>query len=89
MFKPLIILIAIFSYTTAQGKTKDELIKDLYGTNDNATPENKPVTNRTPNLQPDTSGGGIPGTGSCTCVPYYLCSNGSVNTNGEGIIDIR
>ncbi|KAJ8951771.1 hypothetical protein NQ314_007645 [Rhamnusium bicolor] len=23
------------------------------------------------------------------CVPYYLCSNGSINTNGEGLIDIR
>lgn len=33
--------------------------------------------------------GGTPVAGSCTCVPYYLCNNGSVNTNGEGIIDIR
>lgn len=29
------------------------------------------------------------GTASCTCVPYYLCNNGSINTNGMGIIDIR
>ncbi|CAH1175584.1 unnamed protein product [Phaedon cochleariae] len=35
------------------------------------------------------SGGGIPGTGDCTCVEYYLCNNGTINTNGEGIIDIR
>lgn len=41
------------------------------------------------NLDPNTNTGGIPGTGQCTCVPYYLCNNGSVNTNGEGVIDIR
>lgn len=33
--------------------------------------------------------GATPVAGSCTCVPYYLCNNGSVNNNGEGIIDIR
>ncbi|CAG9765337.1 unnamed protein product [Ceutorhynchus assimilis] len=32
---------------------------------------------------------GIPGTGSCTCVPYYLCDNGIINTNGKGLIDVR
>ncbi|KAJ8961859.1 hypothetical protein NQ318_021476 [Aromia moschata] len=26
---------------------------------------------------------------NCTCVPFYLCKNGKVNTDGEGIIDIR
>ncbi|KAK9878966.1 hypothetical protein WA026_003785 [Henosepilachna vigintioctopunctata] len=47
--------------------------------------------NLEPNLNPDTgnTGGGIPGTDQCTCVPYYLCNNGSVNTNGEGVLDIR
>lgn len=25
----------------------------------------------------------------CTCVPYYLCANGTVITDGVGIIDIR
>lgn len=29
------------------------------------------------------------GAGSCTCVPYYLCNNGTINKNGQGIIDIR
>ncbi|KAG5870995.1 hypothetical protein JTB14_021866 [Gonioctena quinquepunctata] len=32
---------------------------------------------------------GIPGTGDCTCVAYYLCNNGTIIKNGEGIIDIR
>ncbi|CAB3364151.1 Hypothetical predicted protein [Cloeon dipterum] len=26
---------------------------------------------------------------SCTCVPYYLCQNGTIKTDGEGVIDIR
>lgn len=25
----------------------------------------------------------------CTCVPYYRCNNGSVNTDGTGLLDIR
>ncbi|RZC40171.1 Trypsin domain containing protein [Asbolus verrucosus] len=25
----------------------------------------------------------------CICVPFYLCDNGTINTNGLGIIDIR
>jgi hypothetical protein len=25
----------------------------------------------------------------CTCVPYYLCQNGTIKTDGEGVIDIR
>ncbi|XP_026821164.1 phenoloxidase-activating factor 2-like [Rhopalosiphum maidis] len=25
----------------------------------------------------------------CVCVPYYLCKNNTINTDGEGLIDIR
>jgi len=25
----------------------------------------------------------------CICVPYYLCRNKTINTDGEGLIDIR
>lgn len=25
----------------------------------------------------------------CTCVPYYLCRNGTISDNGETLIDIR
>ncbi|EEZ99307.1 phenoloxidase-activating factor 2 [Tribolium castaneum] len=28
-------------------------------------------------------------TDDCVCVPFYLCTNGTLNTNGENIIDIR
>lgn len=27
--------------------------------------------------------------GGCTCVPYYLCNNQTINTDGTGLIDIR
>lgn len=29
------------------------------------------------------------GNENCECVPYYQCSNGTINTDGVGIIDIR
>ncbi|XP_063911669.1 phenoloxidase-activating factor 2-like [Zophobas morio] len=89
----ILVLGVLFSHVVAQGKSKDELIKDVFGTNSEEEQNERPVTTRNPpNLQPGSNtgtSGGIPGTGSCTCVPYYLCNNGSVNTNGEGIIDIR
>lgn len=25
----------------------------------------------------------------CECVPFYLCNNGTINSNGLGLIDIR
>jgi kallikrein len=28
-------------------------------------------------------------TDECECVPFYLCVNGTINTNGVGVIDIR
>ena len=89
----ILVLGVLFSHVVAQGKSKDELIKDVFGTNSEEEQNERPVTTRNPpNLQPGSNtgtSGGITGTGSCTCVPYYLCNNGSVNTNGEGIIDIR
>lgn len=91
-----VVFAVFFIYVHAQGKTKEELIKEVFGSgsDDTKTVTENPVTPRGPDLQPnsgqtETGGQGIPGTGSCTCVPYYLCNNGSVNTNGEGIIDIR
>lgn len=99
----LVYLVALFCCIAAQGKSTDELIDEVYGkgSDDNTeTTGQKPSTdseNPKLTLQPNTNvgnrdeggSGGIPGTGSCTCIPYYLCNNGSINTNGEGIIDIR
>ncbi|XP_076250481.1 phenoloxidase-activating factor 2-like [Rhynchophorus ferrugineus] len=47
------------------------------------TSASQTVSSTTPAIQSNSGGE------QCTCVPYYLCNNGSVNTNGEGIIDIR
>uniref|UniRef100_A0A0A9VY28 Phenoloxidase-activating factor 2 n=1 Tax=Lygus hesperus TaxID=30085 RepID=A0A0A9VY28_LYGHE len=41
-----------------------------------------------PDRQPETHGDGIGGD-LCTCVPYYLCINDSIVTDGTGLLDIR
>lgn len=38
---------------------------------------------------PETAGKISPHPGVCVCVPYYLCSEGQIITDGAGIIDIR
>lgn len=68
--------------TGTQGKDNEFLeqnIKEIFG----------PFSSTTTAPSIENNNGGIPGVGTCTCVPYYLCNNGSINTNGEGIIDIR
>lgn len=44
-----------------------------------------------PNLNPGGGAGtgGLPGTGKCECVPYYLCANNTIIKDGVGLIDIR
>ncbi|XP_050312674.1 phenoloxidase-activating factor 2-like [Anthonomus grandis grandis] len=88
----------------AQGsKSLTELLNDAKGgttkatNNDNILEQNiqdifgpKPDTGSgtstsSPNIQTNVG----TGSGQCECVPYYNCINGSINTNGEGIIDIR
>lgn len=60
----------------------DKLIDEVFSNN------NK---NDTANRNPDVNNPPPAGNKdeSCTCVPYYLCNNGSINTDGTGIIDIR
>lgn len=38
---------------------------------------------------PETAGKFSPHPGVCVCVPYYLCNEGEIITDGAGIIDIR
>jgi hypothetical protein len=38
---------------------------------------------------PETAGKFSPHPGVCVCVPYYLCNEGQIITDGAGIIDIR
>ncbi|KAJ8921967.1 hypothetical protein NQ315_008604 [Exocentrus adspersus] len=87
----LALLLAALVRAQGDGKDLDALISDVFQKPNNQT-ATQPEPPPGPNLQPNSAGGsgeGIPGTGSCECVPYYLCSNGTINTNGEGIIDIR
>lgn len=62
------------------GQDIDEKINDLF-----KNPSSESTTAKL-NLQPNI---GIPGIDACTCVPYYLCNNGTIITSGEGLIDIR
>ncbi|CAH1975255.1 unnamed protein product [Acanthoscelides obtectus] len=85
----LILLLAVCNGVWGQGKAVEDLIKEVFT---RPTSEPSPAT-PVPNLQPnnrDTDGGVVTGPDGCVCVNYYLCSsNGTINTNGEGIIDIR
>ncbi|KAG5871978.1 hypothetical protein JTB14_003103 [Gonioctena quinquepunctata] len=57
---------------------------------DNAIPQNIPIVDETvPKLSLDPHLGGSEITCEHECVLFYLCKNGSINTNGEGIINIR
>lgn len=73
--------LCLFGVVFGAGKDLDSLIEDIF---------QRPVdaTTKQPNLQPNS---GIVSdlVNSCTCVPYYQCNNGTLNTNGENIIDIR
>lgn len=62
------------------GADLDTLIKDVF----TPAPPGQPRTDERDNLD---NGGGDPL--NCQCVPYYLCQNGTIKTDGEGVIDIR
>lgn len=77
-------LLLVLGCALTQAQDLDSLIGEVF------SKPNGDATTSTPNLQPNAGGDdSLPGVGDCVCVPYYLCNNGSINTNGEGIIDIR
>ncbi|KAF4518267.1 hypothetical protein B566_EDAN018383 [Ephemera danica] len=57
----------------------DSLIKEVF------TPA--PANNGQPRVEEGFDEQGNPL--ACQCVPYYLCQNGTIKTDGEGVIDIR
>lgn len=77
----LFLLLLNFSYTFSEDPDLDKLIEEIF-----RKPE--PGTTASSNPQPKDNRN-VPGVDDCVCVPHYLCNDGSVNTNGEGIIDIR
>jgi len=84
----LCLLVAIFAAANVRGQTAgkddgkdlDALIKQIF------TPP--PPDGRNNDQFKGTTVVGEPQL-SCTCVPYYLCQNGTIKTDGEGVIDIR
>lgn len=75
-----------------QGESLTDLVNKVYGRNKTTNDKNggtwSSSTKKPIDLNPH-QGGGNEGT-DCTCVSMFLCNdNNTVNTNGEGIIDIR
>lgn len=98
--KYLLTICTIIAFTSINGQTDDPkidgLISSIFTIPDGAGQSNLSVVPLTPEIPNRESGyldlspgGGIPGTGSCECIPYYLCNNGTPCTDGCGIIDIR
>lgn len=57
------------------GKSVDDLITEIFDAKNSQSDLSKPV----PTVSP----------GQCECVPYYLCNNNTIITDGAGLIDIR
>lgn len=102
--RSLLVLLWCSLLSLAAGQADvDKVIEDIFSkpTTDNTDDKNvdaiidglfeKPGTdNRNPpiDLTPTTSSS-VPGTGTCECVPYYLCNNNTIIKDGFGVIDIR
>ncbi|KAH8389138.1 serine protease 44 [Drosophila serrata] len=93
----LVICVCILS-CRAQDTSLDNLIADIFKTDEtesstaNPTPI-APVPNPVTVKPKDSSSSGSEVYQSCgdqkECVPRWLCANDTINTSGEGIIDIR
>lgn len=83
-----VICLAICFVAGIRSQSIDQLIADIYpapGTDSTSGSPPGPI-----NLTPTNTGSsGNSGGDGCSCVPYYLCSNNSIITDGFGIIDIR
>lgn len=81
----ILLLSALLSFAAAQtGDNLDDLLSQIF----TKPPE---TTAGTDNRNPDGSGISTATTSpdGCECVPYYLCNNKTIITDGVGIIDIR
>lgn len=95
-FQYFIVCLCLTLYTCkAQDTSLDDLIADIFTKDDAAfssTPP--PKTTNPPPPQPKNTPSPDPTKyESCgdqkECVPRFLCSNDTINTSGENIIDIR
>lgn len=86
-----LVLVGIFllSLVNSQDSSLDDLIKDVFSNvtdnNSNSDSGGGTVVTKSPKPPPKTENR----ISNCTCVPYYLCNDGKLNTNGMGIIDVR
>ena len=93
--KSLVKLLLLVSFYLGQIESKpqadlDTLIGEVFGGGSNNNNDNKepPLTDDRRKPQ-GVSGGGSSNPLECQCVPYYLCNNNTIITDGVGLIDIR
>lgn len=73
-----VIILFCYSIQCEENKEISALIEEIWGKNPNSS-----TTDTSRNQGSETT------STPCECVLYYLCNNGTINTNGGGIIDIR
>lgn len=90
-----VIYACIFS-CGAQDSSLDNLIADIFKTDETQPSSTIQPTPHVPNVSVNPKDSSPTGTAqyqSCgyqkECVPRWLCSNNTINTSGENIIDIR
>jgi len=79
MIFKLCLLFGLFAIALGQEKgSLDDLISDVFS----KPPQNEGRVGPATNEKPCNGGAG-------ECVPYYLCVNGTINTDGSDLLDIR
>nr|AAO24923.1 SD23103p [Drosophila melanogaster] len=93
----LVICLCIFS-CGAQDSSLDKLISDIFKTDETPKPSSPPPPVVNPKDSSGSTGSQNGGSSSTQyqscgdqkeCVPRWLCANDTINTSGDGIIDIR
>ncbi|CRL07164.1 CLUMA_CG020152, isoform A [Clunio marinus] len=77
-FCHLAFIVSVFSQSAQEKGNLDDLIGDVFGSNE-----------PTDNSLTDVVNEKLCNGGLGECVPYYLCVNGTINTDGSDLLDIR
>ncbi|XP_014289643.1 phenoloxidase-activating factor 2 [Halyomorpha halys] len=84
-----LLLVFLVHLVSGANTNDDALIEDFFGKpNKTGNVQDPNPNNNDPNPKPreviDDDDGD-----KCTCVPYYQCLNGTINTDGTGLLNIR
>lgn len=90
--------VALILTYTARGlapvecKSIDELISEIFGENPGSSVLPDPTRDPFNDISLDDPYPSIitkQGESTCICVPFYLCQNDTLNTDGTGLLDIK